>query len=76
MAMKSIDAPRRLYTRKARPFVNFQGTFWGPAKGAESDMDVQVPVVCEASEDGKKVTVVQKRAKKKAVTETWVPIKL
>lgn len=77
MAMKANDAPRRLYARKGRPFVNFQGTFWGPPKSMEeSAMDMEALVTCEASEDGKTVTVVQRKPKKKGVTETWVPVKI
>lgn len=76
MAMKPLDAPRRLYSRKGRPFVNHGGCFWGPK--TESAMETAVPVTCVANEvaaNGQEsITVTQRKPKRKGIKETWYPV--
>ena len=79
--MKPIDAPRRVYTRKGIPFVNFLGSFWAPLDNVVSSaVDVRCPVTCVELEEGLRtgkgvkrvITVTQRKPHARKVTETWV----
>ena len=73
MAMKSMNSPRRVYARNKVVHVLFAGSVFGPT--GESKVRLDEAVRIKGNGDGT-VTIVQRRAHAKGVTEVWPEVKV
>ena len=72
MSMKTLSAPRRIYSRNDVTHVCFEGRTYGTA--AVSELSLDLPVTCEKlkSDGGRaRIMVTQPRKDGPALTETW-----
>ena len=72
--MKSLSAPRRLYTRNGVTHICLSGKYFAPELGSESKLSLEHTVTCEAmpSDGGRaRIEVTQARRGVKTVTEIW-----
>lgn len=72
--MKSLSAPRRVYSTHGTLALCFNGTLFAYAGEGESALRKDVPAtITEELEDGG-IVVKQRKAHSKAITETWYPL--
>lgn len=69
---KPSAAPRRLYSRNGKAFVNFAGKFYGAPSDSALDLDFPVTCVKLDSDGGRaRIEVSQRKPHSKTLTETW-----
>lgn len=75
MAMRSSDAPRRLYLRAGAPVTCYGGIYFGPKQNETSKLNPEKEVRIEVLDNSggkKRIKVTQKVGSKPAVSETWI----